>query len=343
MLKVSAPHVIVLAGSDDNRLAPLTAALSGTPTPKQFAYIAGAGSLLQQTVAAYAPLIPPERISVVVPSEYEDLARTQLREWPRTVILARPTDRGPTLDLVLALGRVVARAPEAPVFVTRAHHYVPGWAAMVGALAAGSLSLGRSTSVVLAGAAIESLEQGSRFIVPGKRRNGRVRSVSGMVANTGPAQAERVRTAGGLWYTSAYTARASSLWRMARRKLPVAAGLISDLWTDSRTPWNAIADVLRAAPELEYREELWEGARNLGVVAVRGSGWNDWSSAERVMDSLRGGEDLERLLARIFRRQKELGEKAIHRAGLADDVVGRRAHWPRLRGTTSHSPLHQPR
>lgn len=314
MLKASAPHVIILAGNEDTRLAPLTTALSGNPIPKQFAFIAGHGSLLQQTMAAYAPLIPPERIAVVVGSAHEDLARTQLHEWPRTVLLARPEDRGPTLDLLLALGRIVARAPESPVFVAPAQHYVPGSAAMVGALAAASLSLG-TVPVVLAGATIESLAQGSRFIVPGKRRNGRVRAVAGLVANTGVLQAERVRTAGGLWYTSAFTATASSLWKMGKRKLPGAARVVSELWNEPRTPWSALGDALRAAPNGDCGEELWEGARNLGVVAVRGSGWNDWSSAERVMDSLRDGEELERLLARIYRRQRELGATGLRRMG----------------------------
>lgn len=324
MLKASAPHVIILAGSEDTRLAPLTTALSGAPIPKQFAFIAGNGSLLQQTVAAYAPLIPPERISVVVPSAHEDVARTQLHEWPRTLILARPDDRGPTLDLLLALGRIVARAPEAPIFVAPAQHYVPGSAAMVGALAAASLSLS-STPVVLAGATIESLEQGSRFIVPGKRRNGRVREVAGMVGSTGLVQAERLRTAGGLWYTSAFTATASTLWRMAKRKLPDATRVVSDLWNEPRTPWAAIGEALGAAPDADYREELWEGSHNLGVVAVRGSGWNDWSSAERVMDSLRDGDELEWLLARIYRRQRELGASSVRRDRLGHSPS--RASW----------------
>ena len=81
------PHVIILAGSEDNRLAALTKALSGRAIPKQFAFIAGNGSLLQQTVAAYTKLAPPERTTVVVSSEHEDLARTQLHEWPGITII----------------------------------------------------------------------------------------------------------------------------------------------------------------------------------------------------------------------------------------------------------------
>ena len=50
-------HAIVLASGEDRRLKSLTEALSGEDTPKQFAAIAGDGSLLQQTVARYARLV----------------------------------------------------------------------------------------------------------------------------------------------------------------------------------------------------------------------------------------------------------------------------------------------
>ena len=94
-------HVIILAGGNDLRLAPLSCVLSGAPIPKQFAFIAGNGSLLQQTVGPYAVLVPPERIVVVVSSAYADLARAQLREYHGIDILVRPLDRGQDLDLSL--------------------------------------------------------------------------------------------------------------------------------------------------------------------------------------------------------------------------------------------------
>src|ERR1019366_1797785 len=96
-------HIIIQAGDEDPRLFPLTSALSGQAMPKQFAFIAGGGSLLQRTVASYAVLLPRERITVVVSTKHEDLARTQLRQWRGISILARPLDCGSTVDLLIPL------------------------------------------------------------------------------------------------------------------------------------------------------------------------------------------------------------------------------------------------
>jgi hypothetical protein len=52
-------HAIVLASEEDHNLKPLTEALGEVDTSKQFASIAGGGSLLQQTVARYVSQVPP--------------------------------------------------------------------------------------------------------------------------------------------------------------------------------------------------------------------------------------------------------------------------------------------
>jgi len=90
-------YAIILASGEDHRLKSLTHAVSGEETPKQFASIAGGGSLLQQTVVRYASLLPPERMVVVVASAHEAVACTQLREWPGIDIIraTRGVRRGP--------------------------------------------------------------------------------------------------------------------------------------------------------------------------------------------------------------------------------------------------------
>jgi mannose-1-phosphate guanylyltransferase len=125
MCKSDNLHAIILASGEDPRLGSLAEALSGAYTPKQFAVIAGGGSLLQQTVARYAGHVRAEHMVVVVASAQEALARAQLREWPGIDLVTRPAECGEGLDLLLSLGRVFSRSPDARVVVTPADHYVP--------------------------------------------------------------------------------------------------------------------------------------------------------------------------------------------------------------------------
>jgi mannose-1-phosphate guanylyltransferase len=75
-------HVIVLAGGEGQRLAPLTRALYGTALPKQFAVLAGERSLMQTTIERALILTVATRISVVVTAHHADIAREQLAPYP---------------------------------------------------------------------------------------------------------------------------------------------------------------------------------------------------------------------------------------------------------------------
>lgn len=57
---------VILAGGEGKRLEPFTRALYGYCVPKQFAVLSGHRSLLQATVERIAPLVPHERMLVVV-------------------------------------------------------------------------------------------------------------------------------------------------------------------------------------------------------------------------------------------------------------------------------------
>ncbi len=288
------PHIIILAGAEDSRLDPLTRALSGEAVPKQLALIAGDGSLLQQTVSSYAALVPPERVSVVVSTKYEDFARTQLRPWRGIGILARPLDRGPAVDLLLALGQVLARAPDAAVIVAPAYHYVPGASVLAGSLVAAGLALATSP-IIVAGAAMNGVAAGGRIVVPGAALDGRVLSVLRLVEDASPSQARRLKARGALWDTCAFTARGADLWRLIARK--------------QRIPGS----IQESAP--------WQGTKDVGVIPVHGSGWNEWRTPEQVMRSLNDPVDLDRLLSRIYQRQHGITQTQMRRRFRAEAKV----------------------
>jgi len=280
-------HVIVQAGQEDPRLFPLPNALSGQALPKQFMPFAGDASLLQQTVESYVALVPRERITVVVSTKHEELARTQLRQWRGIVILARPLDRGSTVDLLFALGRVMSRAPEAAVIVAPAYHNVPGASVLAGALVAAGLALATSP-VILAGVSMNGVDHGDRIVVPGPGLDGRVLCVSRLVEQASPSEALRLKASGAFWDTSAFTARAADLWKLAARKLPMRAAIVESLWAGKTVFPESVGAAFQRMPGTIQDGALWQGTRDLGVIPVHGSGWDAWRAPEQVVHSLSG-------------------------------------------------------
>jgi len=262
-------YAIILAGDDDSQLGPLTRALSIPPMPQQYAFIAGEGSLLQQTVAPYATLLPPERIVVVAATKWQELARAQLRGWRGISVLARPANRGAAPDIMLALGSISDHDPQATVVVAPARHYLRRPSALVNSLIAAEPALA-SAPVILAGVPMNGKILGERLVVPGSRLSGQVLSVGRLVERWPARHAARFKACGALWDTSVFLARAATLRRLIAGKL---------------------ANMLLPGPD------------HLGVVAIHGSGWSAWNSPEQVMESLREPHEIERLLSRIYQRQ----------------------------------------
>lgn len=325
MSKFERLHVIVLAGDEDSRLNSLTRVLTGEPLPKQFAPIAGDTSLLQRTVACYARVVPTHNIVVVVGQTHASLACRQLQAWSGIGILARTLNRGPAVDTLLALGRVVARNPDAAVVVAPCHHFLAEPRLLVSALTTTALAA-HTAPVVLAGAARlaaagdegDAMDDslGDSLIVPGARLDGRLRAVSRLVDRPSPSQLHRLRARGALWDTGTFAAHASDLWRMAERSLPAEATMVAHLWSGRTASLSSVEAVFRHMPTGKVTSRLWQGPRDLAVLPIHGAGWSAWRSPEEVLDSIGDSMDLERLLSRIYR-----GQQASDRARVAHGMA----------------------
>jgi mannose-1-phosphate guanylyltransferase len=302
-------HAIILASSEDHRLKALAEALGGADVPKQFALIAGGGSLLQQTVARYASLVPPERMVVVVAAAYESLARAQLDKWPGIEIITRPVECGAGLDLLLPLGRVFSRNPDARVLVTPADHYVPHSEALVDAVVAANQALEEAAVILLGVAGCRQISN-QAWIVPGQTLGGRILSVEGLAERVSPLQAAELAAAGALWNTATMVGRAEHLWYLAARQLPMQAEAVARLWAGKGSLANAAATAC-LMPAVELNGALLRGAKNLAVIAVHGSGWTDWTCPEHVMDSIEDPRELELLLSRILLQQQATGRTEL--------------------------------
>ena len=310
-------HVIILASGEDHSLKSLTEAISGVDIPKQFALIAGSGSLLQQTVSRYASQVPAERMVVVVASAYEAVARVQLREWPGIDLITRPAGCGAGLDLLLALGRVFSRSPGARVVVTPADHYVPRPEALLNSVVAASRALDRA-AVILVGVTDRHRMGRQAWIVPGRPLGGRILSVERWGDRASPQQAAQLAAAGALWDTLTVVARVEHLWYLAARQLPMQAEAVACFWAGRPLLASAAATACLELPALQLNGALLRGAKDLAVIPVHGAGWTEWTSTQDVIDSIEDRKELDLLLSSILARQRASGRTELRRRAQAN-------------------------
>jgi mannose-1-phosphate guanylyltransferase len=294
------PHVVVLAGGEGSRLAPLTRALYGTDLPKQFAVLAGERSLLQTTIERAAALTTPDRISVVVTAHHEQLARTQLAPYPGIELIVQPKnlDTGP--GMLLPLARILARTCNARVVFLPSDHHVSNDEPIARALrSACNGSLEHRIALVGVAAIEPEVEYG--WIVPGARLADTAFAVRRFHEKPTPPIADALWRTGGLWNTFISTGPVSELWELARRHLPGHAAALQRyaLAIGSAGETRALVDAYASMTPANFSRDVLAHAPALAVLPVAGSGWSDWGSPQRVFASLVGTESHARLVERI--------------------------------------------
>ncbi len=288
---------IILAGGDGTRLASLTRALYGTERPKQFAVLTGSRSMLQATVDRILPMVPPERIVVVVTRHHEVLAREQLAAWGGAItLLVQPRNLDTAPGLLLPLSWIRARDRDARVVVLPADHHVAQPRALLDALhMAADSTRRRRNHVSLVGAEPDSPDTEYGWIVPGRRlgRSG-TRAVQRFFEKPGPELAEELLGLGALWNTFIMVGSIEALWRESEQHLPEhAAGLAR-----CALP-HELERVYTTLPPANFSRAVLERARNLTLTPLRGAGWSDWGTPRRVLASLAGTDDHAHLLRRM--------------------------------------------
>jgi mannose-1-phosphate guanylyltransferase len=289
---------IVLAAGEGTRLAPVTRLLYGCELPKQFAFLDGDRSLLQQTMDRIGQLVPPHRTVVVVAENRRQMAEAQLGRYLGVRIVSQPENAGTGPGVLLPLSLIKAQCPKAGVMITPSDHHIPVLSRFLGAarLAAETVRYSPSGLVVL-GAEADHPETDLGWIVPedpSVTSEVEVGLVDVFVEKPPIAVARDLFQRGGLWNTMVLFGTVQSLWRQSGLYLPdqvarfdryVAALAKSDGLPDESAD-KLLAQLYRSMPRADFSRSVLERVRGTAVVTLKASGWCDCGTPARLLGCL---------------------------------------------------------
>jgi mannose-1-phosphate guanylyltransferase len=293
---------IVLAAGDGTRLASVVRRLHGDDRPKQFAFLGGPHSLLQETIQRMAAMAAPARTVVVVSERHLALAREQLGSAVELVGQPRNVGTGP--GLLLPLARVLSRDPGATVVVTPSdHHFDHPVRFTNGIREAARASAAASSGVCILGVEADRPATDLGWIVPGEPMASRAGAtmVRRFVEKPDAAQARTLFEGGALWNTFVMAGRAEAFWSLASRLMPAQTRAMRRylMAIGTRREAAVLSAVYQELAAADFSRDVLARAPGLGVVSVDGSGWSDWGTPERLFESLGAASALTALERRM--------------------------------------------
>ena len=113
-------YAVIMAGGRGERFWPL----STDELPKPFLPLLGSSTLLQETVSRLQPMIPPERILVVVGEAHGRIVKSQLPQLPAGSLVVEPMGRDTSACLGYCALHLERRDPDAVMFALPADHFI---------------------------------------------------------------------------------------------------------------------------------------------------------------------------------------------------------------------------
>jgi mannose-1-phosphate guanylyltransferase len=258
---------VIMAGGVGERFWPA----SRRKRPKQLLPIVGKTTMIQQTVARLAGVVPPSRIVIATNAEQAPLIRKQL---PRVKhILAEPVGRNTAPCIAMAAAFIGERDPNAVMVVVPADSHIPD-IQQYRRVVSDSLALaGRENVLITIGIQPVSPHTGYGYIQLGERINDRFWKAQRFVEKPDRATAEHFLASGEYrWNAGMFVWSLRAIGAAFQKYRP-------DMWMDVRS-------LKRAYPKLEKISidyAIMEKAGNV-VVANGDFAWDDvgdWAAVER--------------------------------------------------------------
>jgi mannose-1-phosphate guanylyltransferase len=274
---------LIIAGGRGTRFWPESRA--GRPKPL-FA-IDGKTSLLEETIARTRPLIPKERIFVLVAADQHEPFRRALRELlPPQNLIIEPAGRGTAIAIAYG-GAVIARrlGAETVIAVMPADHYVTPPTGFRATVASAIALAATNDAIVVVGVAPTRPETGYGYQKIG-RAVGAGFKVERFVEKPGAARARQMVKSGRfLWNAGIFVMRIATLARELSEHAPDLATAMNTLAT------LRAGELARAYAQLEFDSfDRVVAEKSTRVLSVRARfRWFDVGSWEGLWEALSDG------------------------------------------------------
>jgi mannose-1-phosphate guanylyltransferase len=271
-------HAVVMAGGSGTRFWPK----SRRDHPKQLLRLYGDSTMLQQTVARIAPMVPAERILIVTGADQAEAVRAQLPQLPAGNIVAEPCPRDTAACIGLA-ARIVAKTdPDGTMIVMPADHVIqPPEKFRATVRAAASVIEADPTAFVTFGIKPTRPETGYGYIERGESLGTRegiaLHQVAQFREKPDRDTAERFLAEGRfVWNSGIFVWRARAILDALATHRPLLAAALERVGRALGTPAEA-ETIAREYPEMErvpIDKAVMEQASNVRVLEVVYD-WND--------------------------------------------------------------------
>ena len=277
----SSPWALLLAAGDGTRLADLTRGADGIPVPKQFCSLYGGPSLLGLARDRARRVAAEARILTVVSARHERWWRAELGGTSPANVVVQPGNRGTAVGLLAPLLRIVARDPEARVWVLPSDHWVADEETLATSVRHALARVEREPGrVVLLGISPDSNDTQYGWIVPARPDADGFSAVTSFVEKPRLPLARRLRRRGGVWNSFLLVARARAILRLYAERLPTLLTSMSRAVEE-----DGLAGLYADLPALDFSKDVLQGSEeSLRVLRVPSCGWSDLGTPERLQE-----------------------------------------------------------
>jgi len=276
---------ILLAGGEGTRLQALTRTPQGLAVPKQYCSFQGGRTLLQVSLERAKRVAPPDHVIPIVAAHHAEWWEGELSEFPVENVVVQPENKGTAPGILLPLLTILRRWRRPAVVILPTDHYVDEEGVLRDAIDRACEALEpRDDRVILLGMKPEGPAADYGWILAGAADSNGLRTITETAEKPDASDAARLYRMGGLWNTFILVARGEALLRLYQDSQPLLVKLFSS--TMRHHGWNlaTLRNLYAALPALDFSRDLLARAGDrLRVLPVRGCGWTDLGTPDRLM------------------------------------------------------------